>query len=330
MCGVIAVTALFGACSSSSDTASKRSTSDRSTSDASSSASKGSKTSTSAATPVEMLPKAAQELEFNATEYTFAITPDPSAGLKPGWTLVKFHNIGGEPHQVMFARIKDGVDMADLAAAGAGDSSGAGAIAFVDMIGGISYIAPNQDTTAMVYLTEGTVMAMCYVPDANGVAHALSGMTTTLTVSAPVDAPAATEPKFSDDAVLGTIELSKDGYQIPDDLGTGWYHVKNTDTALHELSMLRLGHSITEDQAKLIVSDLAANKIPEVEVTAVGGMGAISAGFDGYLYLDLKKGDYLAVDFMPDPGEPRPHMLDGYYAKFSSTGSDSGQAGSGT
>jgi hypothetical protein len=46
-------------------------------------------------------------------------------------------------------------------------------------------------------------------------------------------------------------------------------------------------------------------------------MGAISGGFDGYLYLDLVPGDYLAVDFMPDPGEPRPHMLDGYFDRFS-------------
>jgi len=65
------------------------------------------------------------------------------------------------------------------------------------------------------------------------------------------------------------------------------------------------------------VEDLAASKTPQVKLDAVGGMGAISAGFDGYLHLDLAHGDYLAVDFMPDPGKPRPHMLDGYYGRFS-------------
>ena len=82
------------------------------------------------------LPVPVQELDIDGTEYTFTVSPDPAAGLKPGWTTVKFHNIGREAHQVMFARLKDGVDLAELAAAGAGDSSGAGAIAFVDMIGG--------------------------------------------------------------------------------------------------------------------------------------------------------------------------------------------------
>lgn len=262
------------------------------------------------------LPEPVQEFEINATEYSFEISPDPSAGLKPGWTLLRFHNIGGEPHQVMFARIKDGVDMSELAAAGANDSSGAGAIEFVDMIGGVSYIDARQDTTAMVNLTEGIVMAMCYVPDSQGVAHALMGMTSALTVLAPSDEVAPSDPDPSGEEVIGTIEFTEDGYDLPDDFGVGWYHVQNSDSDLHELAMMRLDEPIDDAQAATMVKDLAANKTPEVAVEAVGGMGAISAGFDGYLYLDLAAGDYLAVDFMPDPGEPRPHMLDGYYATF--------------
>ncbi len=258
-----------------------------------------------------------QQLDFDATEYSFKISPDPSAGLKPGWTLVRFHNVGLEPHQVMFARIKDGVDMSQLAAAGAGDSSGAGAIAFVDMIGGVSYIGPEHETTAMVNLTEGLVMAMCYVPDANGVAHALMGMTSALTVSAPTGDVMPSRSGPGGEEVLGTIELSGDGYQVPDDLRAGWYHVENTDSVLHEMSLLRLDRSINADQTAALVEDLAANKTPQVGLEAVGGMGAVSAGFDGYVRLDLASGDYLAVDFMPDAGSPRPHMLDGYYRTFS-------------
>lgn len=274
-------------------------------------------TDADASAAVELLPEPVQELEIDATEYSFVITPDPSGGLRPGWTSVRFHNTGGEPHQVMFARLKDGVDMSELAAAGAGDSSGAGAIEFVDMIGGISYIGPGQETTAMVDLSEGLVMAMCYVPDEHGVAHALMGMSTSLTVL-PADGSTSTSSSpGTGEEVLGTIELSEDGYRMPEEMGAGWYHVVNTDDALHELSLLRLDGPIDDGRAEQVVEDLAANRTPEVALEAVGGMGAVSAGFDGYLYLDLADGDYLAVDFMPDPGDPRPHMLDGYFGEFS-------------
>lgn len=262
------------------------------------------------------LPEVVQTLDIDGADYTFTISPDPAAGVKAGWTLVRFRNVGAEAHQVMFARIKDGVDMSELAAAGAGDSSGAGAIDFVDMIGGVSYIDPGRDITAMVNLTPGITMAMCYVPDAHGVAHALMGMSTMLNVAGSADGMPASGPSPRAEPVRGTIELSADGYRVPDDLGAGWYHVRNTDTVLHELSLLRLAEPIDERDVEPLVTALAANQAPQVAVEAMGGMGAISAGFDGYLYLDLTPGQYLAVDFMPDPGKPRPHMLDGYHGLF--------------
>lgn len=289
----------------------------------------GPTSTTTAAAEVEQLPTPVQVLDVDGSEYTFDISPSPAEGIVPGWTMVRFHNVGVEPHQIMFARLKDGVDLAELAAAGAGDSSGAAAIAYVDMIGGVSYIDGGNDLTALVNLPEGTVMAMCYVPDAEGVAHALMGMSTLLPVAAPADgapAPTATglDPAEGGEAsreVVGTIEMAADGYHVPDDLRPGWYHVINTDDedpalGLHELSLLRLGGPLADEDVEGLIADLAANIVPDVPLEAVGGLGAVSAGFEGYLYLDLEPGDYLAVDFMPDPGDPRPHMLDGYHGRF--------------
>ena len=274
---------------------------------------------------VESLPEPIQEITIAGDEYTFSVTSGSSTDLRPGWTLVRFDNVGLEAHQVMFARVKDGVDMSELAAAGAGDSSGAGAIEFVDMLGGVSYIDPEHGTTALVDLPEGMVLAMCYVPDPAGVAHALSGMTMTLAVSAEGGggaAPTASAfPELASGEVRGTIELTAGGYVFPEDMGTGWYHVVNTDDAdptrgLHELSLMRLGEEVADAAVDAMVVDLANNVVPDVELDAVGGLGAVSAGFEGYVHLDLEPGQYLAVDFMPDPQEPRPHMLDGYYSTF--------------
>ena len=277
------------------------------------------------ATPAAV-PTAVQELEIDGSEYAFTIRPDGGAGLRAGWTKVTFHNVGVEAHQVMFAALKPGVDMTELAAAAGGDSSGSAAIAFVDMLGGVSYIGAGQSIEAMVDLPEGVVMAMCYVPDGHGVAHALSGMSTMLTVGPAADGTAgSTSPDAGGgsegEPVVGTITMGAGGYDIPEPVGAGWYRVVNTDgggagEGLHELSILQLGAPVEDDQLDDLLGDLATNATPEVTLEALGGMGALSGGFEAYLYLDLPAGPYLAVDFMPDPGDPRPHLLDGYVTAF--------------
>jgi hypothetical protein len=200
------------------------------------------------------------------------------------------------------------------------------------MLGGVSYIGPGRTVTAMVDLPEGVVMAMCYVPDSHGVAHALSGMTTMLTVASSTssDASEASAPGTSEgvgsgdpDApvVQGTIEMDASGYHLPSPMPAGWYHVVNRDSGdagagLHELSILGLDQPLGPGDLDRLLGDLATNATPSVSLAALGGMGALSGGFSGYLYLDLEPGHYLAVDFMPDPGDPRPHLLDGYATEF--------------
>ncbi len=282
------------------------------------------------------LPRAVGALDIVGTEYTFDLQATDAAGrpvdlaggdaLPSGWTHVSFHNEGEEAHQVMFARLQEGVDLAELADTAGGDSSGSAAIEFVDMLGGVSYIGPGRSIEALVDLPPGLVLAMCYVPDAHGVAHALMGMTTTLTVAEPEDGAAASGGTGEDadaggDAVVGTIEMTPDGYRFPEALPPGWYHVVNRDEGeggegLHELAVLGLEQPIDDEQLDQVLDDLAVNATPDVALDALGGLGALSAGFDAYLHLDLDPGPYLAVDFMPDPGAPRPHLLDGYATAF--------------
>ena len=171
--------------------------------------------------------------------------------------------------------------MAELAAAGAGDSSGAGAIEFVDMIGGVSYIGPDQDTTAMVDLTEGTVMAMCYVPDAHGVAHALHGHDDAPDGVGRRPATGATaDAEPPDEEVLGTIELAEDGYHVPDDLQAGL--VPRREHRHRRLARAVAAAPRRADRrrrgGRRSSRTWPPTEPPQVELEAVGGMGAISAG----------------------------------------------------
>lgn len=341
--------ALLAACGSDGDAT------DRATTDATTEPTASTATDTATTEALGDLPAAVQVLDIEGSEYAFDIrtgsgAPTSEAALVPGWTEVTFRNEGIEAHQVMFASLKEGVDLAQLAEAAGGDSSGSKAIEYVDMLGGVSYIGPGQTIEAMVDLPEGVVMAMCYVPDPDGVAHALSGMSSVLNVGPAADATGGgtsastdTAPVTSDgadgddadtvgqsaddpdggdpEAVQGTIVMEADGYQIPSPLPAGWYEVVNRDggdagEGLHELSILGLDEELDADGLEQLLGDLAANNTPAVALDALGGMGALSGGFTGYLYLDLAPGPYLAVDFMPDPGDPRPHLLDGYVTAF--------------
>lgn len=318
--GLVLVAAVLGSCGGGSTTASPAGT-----------ASTGG-TAPATAEPVAVVPAPVQALTIEGTEYAFTIEPDAGRDLHAGWTAVTFHNTGAEAHQVMFARLKDGVDLAELAGAAGGDSSGSAAIGYVDMLGGVSYIGPGRTTEAMVELPEGVVMAMCYVPDSHGVAHALSGMTTMLTVGpAPdTDSPPSAGPSSTPGTaaavgqpVAGTIAMGADGYELPSPMPAGWYRVVNRDVdeegtglGLHELSILGLERELDQRGIDRLLGNLATNAPPGVSLEALGGMGALSAGSEAYLFLDLAPGPYLAVDFMPDPGDPRPHLLDGYATPF--------------
>ena len=274
---------------------------------------------------VERLPIPVQELEIDAGEYRFDIRPDPSGGLRPGWTKVTFRNVGGEAHQVMFARLKDGVDMAELAEAGPATPPGPGrsSSSTCSAASATSARATRPSRWSTSPRARSWPCATCRPPTASRTL--LLGMSTVLQVSEATTDPAPVAPTTigsgESPLVRGRIELAADGYVIPSPLESGWYHVENTDTddpatGLHELSLLRLDRALDGDEVEGFVSDLAANRMPDVQVDAMGGLGAVSPGFDGYLYLDLDEGAYLAVDFMPDPGDPRPHMLDGYHASF--------------
>lgn len=275
---------------------------------------------TTSALPPASVPQVSQVLEVDTGEYTFKFPDLQPSELHAGWTEIRLTNVGKEAHQVMFAQLKPGADLAELAQQAGSDSSGSAALGFVNMLGGVSYIAPGQQTRSLVNLPEGLVMAMCYVPNDQGVAHALLGMSTMLTVG-PAQKLGAASPADSNNAVVvGTIRFGADGYEVPEKITKGWYHVLNSDTenpgvGLHELSILRLQTNATLSKSEInsVVTDLAENKTPAVGITALGGYGALQPGYEGYVWLDLSAGQYLFVDFMPDDSDPTPHLAKGYF-----------------
>ena len=92
----------------------------------------------------------------------------------------------------------------------------------------------------------------------------------------PSAAPTASAfPELASGEVRGTIELTAGGYVFPEDMGTGWYHVVNTDDAdptrgLHELSLMRLGEEVADAMTDFLAWDGEAQPsgMPPVELAA--------------------------------------------------------------
>ena len=70
---------------------------------------------------------------------------------------------------------------------------------------------------------------------------------------------------------------------------------------LHELSILGLDKPLADDDLDQLLDDPQATQHRTSSSAPSVAWCASSAGFEGYLYLDLDPG-VPAVDFMPDPG----------------------------
>ena len=92
------------------------------------------------------------------------------------------------------------------------------------MLGGASHIGPGQSIEAPWTCPPGWCWP-CATSPTPGVAHALMGMTTTLTVEEAADAPADAPGCGAAEPVVGTIEMAAEGYRSPTSCrpaGTTW------------------------------------------------------------------------------------------------------------
>lgn len=163
-------------------------------------------------------------------------------------------------------------------------------------------------------------------------------------------------------ATVGTINMKDFGILLPDNFtGKGWYKVTNDGPQPHEMGILKLEDGMTVDQVKDFLAKQAsgANGASSTTTTAmaaggsgamkfaadttmapspggtmasgpkppfasVGGYGAIDKGNVGWVFLDLPKGNYVGICFVPntlaDPsgGAPdfAPHFMHGMIQPF--------------
>lgn len=234
-----------------------------------------------------------QLLMVMAVEYGFQTNGSVPAGL----TTIQLKNFGRETHEVGLVRLKDGATVDQFRAAAAKDEESAYQLGTLE--GGPNRIGPQGTSEVILDLAAGQYALACFVNTADGVTHAAKGMVL------PLQVTAATAPATAMPAGNGTFALGGNGVEWPTTLpaGRSMYRVTNKADAVREFFVGRLATGKTVDDLKHALADPAANGTPDW-FEAYGGMEGLKPTGMGVVRLDLKAGNYAAVDNPIGAGEP--------------------------
>ena len=120
-------------------------------------------------------PAPAADVEVRASDYTFTV---PALGT--GAHTIHFINDGPTTHELQLIRLNDGATMQSFMASMAPGSTTPPAGVFLGGGGGLSR---GGDNYWKVTLEPGRYLLVCFVPDPDGVPHAMKGMIQELTIS---------------------------------------------------------------------------------------------------------------------------------------------------
>ncbi|MDQ3657429.1 MAG: hypothetical protein M3457_20430 [Chloroflexota bacterium] len=266
------------------------------------------------ATPAGAYP----EVVIVATEYAF----DIPATIKGGWTTVTLDNQGMMDHHAMLMRVNDGSTIDDLAAALQGPDFGA--VFGVSASVGGPMAGPGGRGSVIANLEPGQYMAICVIPDDQGVPHYALGMAEAFDVTESVvaaEAPVA-------DARIELVEMMFHGTPAEIAAGPALWEVANIGVQLHEMFVAQLAPGVTFEQvsAMLLTPPEATpegmdHASPEAAMMAppftnVGGVAPMNPGYTNYAPFEFAAGEYFAVCFVPDPESGASHAALGMIMGF--------------
>lgn len=252
--------------------------------------------------PVAPQPAAAiPEITIMTHEYTFDTPKEIPAGL----VRVKLMDHGKEPHHVQFARLNDGVTFAQFTAAL--QKGEAEAFPLITFPGGVAPIDPGSEASAVLDLTPGNYVLLCFVPAPDGLPHLAKGMIAPVTVVE--NSAQAVEPVA--DATVKLVDFS---FILPTDIKAGKqiWKVVNEGSQLHEINLMKLAEGKTLDD----VAAWMAKPEGAPPFQNVGGYNGLDMQKVGWMDLDLTPGQYVAICHVPDPASGKPHEALGMVLPF--------------
>jgi hypothetical protein len=240
---------------------------------------------------------------FVARDYGFS-GPDR---LPAGLTNIRIVNQGRDLHHIQFFKLLGGKTAADFRAAIAAD--GSRLPNWVEYAGGPNAHVPGSQAAATVNLTEGDYVLICWIPDKNGVPHAVLGMQKALSVrGAKPTKVSAPQPALSVKQVDYQFILSK-----PIRPGVHTIEVRNDGTQAHELVVVRL---LADASVQDAIASFEPGASGPPKGVLVGGITGIEKGDRVTFTGEFEPGRYGLICFIPDRATGRPHFLHGMASEF--------------
>jgi hypothetical protein len=254
------------------------------------------------------------QVVFKGLDYAFD-SPDT---IEAGLVTLNFENIGEEDHHLQIARINDGVSLEDFMTTL--QTNGEAAFALVEFVGGVGVIQPGVSQSVTVNLQKpGLYIALCIIPNGEGVPHLALGMIKPIEVVAPTNVVATETPEADLPQADLEVHMLDFGYDIPTQVNAGkqTWEVFNAGVQPHEMLIAKLedGKSISD-----VLTYLQNGEEGVAPYTFQGGAQAMATAYSSFVEFDLAPGNYVALCFVPDPATGKPHVALGMVRPFTVVG----------
>jgi uncharacterized cupredoxin-like copper-binding protein len=235
-----------------------------------------------------------------ANDFTFEAPTQIPAGL----TRFVLKGQGKEIHHATIAKLEEGKTVADLQAA---FKTPGPPPSWVTFVGGPNVPDPGAEANATVDLAPGNYALICFVDTPDKVPHFAKGMVHGFTVTpSTVNAMAPTA-----DADLALVDYA---FNFDKPLTAGRHTIKVTNPAAqdHEIQLIQLAPGKTLADMQQWIQKMAGPPPGK----AVGGIASMKPGTTNYFDVALTPGEYVAICFVPDSKDGKPHFEHGMARQF--------------
>ncbi len=229
------------------------------------------------------------------------------AQIEAGLVSFKMDNTGQEAHHMQLIRLNDDVTVEQFQTTLQQDPEAL--MALVSLPGGVGVIEPGQQGEVVLDLTEGQYYLLCFIPSPDGVPHMAKGMIQPLTVVARDGSDKAAAPKSA-----AAVMMSDFHFEMPAQLKAGeqTWKIVNQGPQPHEIALIKLAEGKTMEDVMAFMQ--APTGAPPYAY--MGGMQAMGTDQTAWVRLNLTRGEYVALCFIPDPATGKSHLELGMIHSF--------------